>query len=112
MNMTCVERPYIPIIRLKLNCEDPEPINVGFANIKPDLKCGDTYFEVECEDKAHYGLGQALAYRYGGKQAGLIIIVINRYGEVVKFLKWVKENFNLRTMVVVCENNDCNILNV
>jgi len=32
--MTCVERQYIPIIRLKLNCEDPEPINVGFARHK------------------------------------------------------------------------------
>ena len=108
--MTCTEKQYIPIIRLKLNYEDPEPINVGFASIKPDLKCGDAYFEIEREDEAHYGIGQALAYRYGGRRVGLIIIVVNRYNEIVEFLRWVRSNFDLITKVVICRDNDCEVI--
>jgi hypothetical protein len=82
------------------------PIHVHRAFIKPDLKCGDAYFEIEREDEAHYGLGQALAYRHGGRRVGLMIIVVNRYNEIVEFLRWVRSNFDLITKVVICRDND------
>ena len=40
-----------------------------------------------------------MAYRYGGKRVGLIIIVVNRYNEIVEFLRWVRSNFDLITKV-------------
>ncbi|MFP3161009.1 MAG: hypothetical protein RXQ95_06185 [Vulcanisaeta sp.] len=61
------------------------PCSLGI--IKLDLKCSDAYFEIERENEAHYGLGQALACRYGGKRVGLIIIVVNRYNEIVELLR-------------------------
>ena len=78
--------------------------------LKLNLKCGDAYFEIEREDEAHYGLGQALAYRYGGRRVGLMIIVVNRYNEIVEFLRWVRSNFDLITKVVICRDNDCEVI--
>jgi len=61
------------------------PCSLGI--IKLDLKCSDAYFEIERENETHYGLGQALACRYGGKRVGLMIIVVNRYNEIVELLR-------------------------
>jgi len=55
-------------------------------------------------------LEQALAYRYGGRRVGLMIIVVNRYNEIVEFLRWVRSNFDLITKVVICRDNDCEVI--
>ncbi|WP_069807084.1 hypothetical protein [Vulcanisaeta thermophila] len=106
--MKCIESEYLPIIRFRMKCGEADPINVGFGSVKPDLKCGDVVYEVECEDRAHYGLGQALAYLYGGSKSGLIIIVTSRerYDAIRQFLKWVR-SFGIVTKMFVCLGGDC-----
>lgn len=109
--MRCIESNYLPIIKARLGCDDAEPIDVGFAVIKPDVKCGDVVYEIECWDRIHYGLGQALAYTYGGFKSGLIVIITipEKYQEIRKFLTWVHNMFNIDVKVLLCFDNDCRV---
>lgn len=107
--MRCNESEYLPVIKARMKCKDADYIDVGFATIKPDIKCGDVVYEVECEDKVHYGLGQALAYRYGGFKSGLIVIIITpeKLEKLRDFLRWARDTFGIYVHIYLCIDDDC-----
>lgn len=116
MMKSCKEREYIAIIAHRLKCNELRSINLGFINVKPDLICNGIAYEVECEDKVHYGVGQALAYQYGGLQAGLIVIASdyneNKMKQLINFLKWVKDKLDIDIYILKCIHYDCELLKI
>ena len=116
MKRTCKESEYIAVIARRLNCGEPSPIGLGFMSVKPDLICNGVAYEVECADKVHYGVGQALAYQYGGLQAGLIVIVSdedsNRTVQLVNFLRWVSTKLGIDVRILKCAGYDCEMLRI
>ncbi|ADY02368.1 hypothetical protein VMUT_2172 [Vulcanisaeta moutnovskia 768-28] len=78
--------------------------------------CNGIAYEVECEDKVHYGVGQALAYQYGGLRAGLIVIVIdedsNKMKQLINFLKWISDKLKIDAHILKCIRYDCELLKI
>ncbi|MEM1663495.1 MAG: hypothetical protein QW085_06345 [Pyrobaculum sp.] len=89
--MACVERDHLPAIRYLLKCGEGVAIDLGFMSVKPDLMCRDVPTEVECVERVHLGLGQALAYKYALGKSALVVIADEASGELKKFLKWASE---------------------
>ena len=114
MTKICREKEYIAIIANRLKCDESHPIELGFINVKPDLICNGIAYEIECEDKVHYGIGQALAYQYGGLQAGLIVIINddnnNKTDQLINFLRWIKNKLNIDIYILKCTNYDCKLI--
>ncbi len=112
----CREDEYTALITHRLNCTEARPIGLGFMSVKPDLICNGVAYEIECADKVHYGVGQALAYQYGGYKAGLIVIV-NDWGndelnQLMDFLKWVSDRFGIDVLILKCAGYDCEFVKV
>ncbi|MEZ0248411.1 MAG: hypothetical protein ABWJ97_03990 [Thermoproteus sp.] len=99
--MTCVEREYIAIIRERLGCRTAEEIDIGFASVRPDLICGGVPTEVECINKAHYGVGQALAYKYAAGAAKLVVVADAVRKEALEFLKWASRTTGVEVILFV-----------
>ena len=112
----CREDEYVALIAHRLNCIEPQPIGLGFISVKPDLTCNGVAYEVECADKVHYGVGQALAYQYGGYRAGLIVIVNDwdndRLSQLINFLRWVSDRLGIETLIFRCMDYECNFVRV
>ncbi|WP_054856535.1 hypothetical protein [Vulcanisaeta sp. JCM 16159] len=112
----CRENEYMAIIARRLNCNEQYSINLGFINVKPDLSCNGTAYEVECEDKVHYGVGQAIAYQYGGLRAGLIVITTdednNKLSQLMNFLRWARNKLGIETYIFRCIQYDCDLLKI
>lgn len=89
--MTCAEREHIPILKTKMRCQDAEILDLGFAKVKPDLICNGIPVEVECVERIHIGLGQALAYKYATGRAGLVVIAEQISPDLRKFLDWCRQ---------------------
>jgi hypothetical protein len=66
----------------------PRPSTWAFVKVKPDLICNGVPVEVECAERAHIGLGQALAYKYAAGRAALLVIAESLDENLKKFLNW------------------------
>ena len=116
MKRICKEKEYTSIIANRLKCTEPHPIELGFISVKPDLICDGIAYEIECEDKVHYGVGQALAYQYGGYRAGLIVIVNgrdnDRLDQLINFLRWVSNRLGIEPLIFRCMDYECDFIRV
>ncbi|ABO08670.1 hypothetical protein [Pyrobaculum calidifontis] len=89
--MTCAERLFLAEVRLRMGCQEGKPLDLGFVQVKPDLDCGGVPVEVECAERAHYGLGQALAYKYAVGKAALVVIAEEVSNPLRNFLAWASQ---------------------
>ena len=112
----CREDEYMALIAHRLNCIEPQQIGLGFISVKPDLICNGVAYEVECADKVHYGVGQALAYQYGGYKSGLIVIVNDRakdgFSQLIGFLRWVGDRLGIDIIILKCAGYECDFMRV
>lgn len=97
--MDCAEREYIPVIKERLGCSEPQDLDLGFMKVMPDLMCGGVPTEVECAGRVHLGIGQALAYKYAWGTAALVVVAHEVPQSLRQFLEWATQVLDLRIYI-------------
>lgn len=101
LHVGCREEHYVAAIKSALGCHYGSRLDLGFAAVVPDLNCGGVPVEVECAERVHLGLGQALAYKYAAGAARLVVITDEATQELRKFLKWAADATGVEILLYV-----------